>query len=375
MAETLGAVSLIINDSYTKDAYVRRRVGFLDRHPEFKAHPSLFPIARRDADEVFAGQPAELSCQAVRARELVCEIEPLLPFPTTGNMETLDGHASYPPTEWTPGSVPGPRAAELPRTPTPPIADTEPVVSSLAGRPVKLPVKIPRGSKRPRDSTPSASESSESSSSDEDTTPQPASKRPKLTLKAPSRPRPTIKTAPRKTSQRSTASQTNKATQTDAGATTNARNSPTDRIARIARGEIVPKSKQEATQAQARRKHSLLAESSGKGKGTARRIPDLMPEFFEKHNFTQTEREGNDQIIRCVCGATADDHRAGEEWIGCSGELCGGCWQHVACLGEAVAAEKEMRESEEYEYYCHLCDPMRHRKTLQRLRRGEVIQH
>lgn len=392
-------------------------MGFLGRHEEWSAHPALFPKVRREADEVFQDQPGSLSVEATRARELECEVEPLLPFPTTSNMETLDDFASYPEGEWAPGAQPAPRErtttpapapapapAPSPAPAAPESTTTSPGVSAVAGRAISVPVKTrQRGIKRVREEneTPSETDSDESSDDNDEneedakSAPQPAAKRPRVTLNVSPRPRPTIKlpstkkaAAPRQPSPTIKLSSTKKAPKKapstnkastshdngdlDSRANAKAMKDSTDRLARISRGEIVPESQIEARQAQALRKQRLLS-SKKNSKRPVGSTPDLMPEFFEKANFTDTEAD--EGPIRCVCGAVSDDLRSGEEWVGCSGDECGGCWQHVKCLGDAVSSSKAERESEDYEYFCHLCDPYRHRKTLQKIRRGETIVH
>lgn len=90
----------VLNDHYDEASYIRRRRGFLSRCPAFAASATTSDPASRDGRDVFANQLPQLSVQKVRQREIVCEVEPLTPFPTTKNTQTIDNFASYPPHEW-----------------------------------------------------------------------------------------------------------------------------------------------------------------------------------------------------------------------------------------------------------------------------------
>lgn len=106
---------VVVNDFYSREEYVQRRVGFLGRHPLYKILPKLFPMVRGDADEIYQPTDDKLSVQEVRRRELTSEITPLLPLPTTDNCESLDSFRSYPTAEWTPAaSYPADGAANAP---------------------------------------------------------------------------------------------------------------------------------------------------------------------------------------------------------------------------------------------------------------------
>ncbi|SMY19080.1 unnamed protein product [Zymoseptoria tritici ST99CH_1A5] len=88
----------ILRVSYTKQEYIRRRHGFLGKHREYRHLPQILPGILRAADEVFsseARQADQLSSDQVRIRELDSGIEPLLPFSTTTNTQTIDSFASY----------------------------------------------------------------------------------------------------------------------------------------------------------------------------------------------------------------------------------------------------------------------------------------
>lgn len=85
----------IINKHYNVEDYVRRRVGYFAKHPDYSHLPKLFPIVRRNAGEIFAFEQEELSVQEVRRRKQAAEFEVLLPLPTSENTATIDGFSSY----------------------------------------------------------------------------------------------------------------------------------------------------------------------------------------------------------------------------------------------------------------------------------------
>lgn len=96
----------VLNDHYSPDFYTDRRARFLGRHPNY-AHVrnGLFEIAAFDADAVYGDWGDDLSVQEVRRREIANEIVPLLPLPTTGNTDSLNGFAGLPESEWEEGKL------------------------------------------------------------------------------------------------------------------------------------------------------------------------------------------------------------------------------------------------------------------------------
>ncbi|EMD00750.1 hypothetical protein BAUCODRAFT_118489 [Baudoinia panamericana UAMH 10762] len=95
-------IPAVINEHYTVIEYIQCRAGWLGTHPDSACMPiGRFTIARRDASDVFSSDSA-LSVQEVRQREQDRIVDPLLPFPTIGNTESLDGFRSYPGREWSP---------------------------------------------------------------------------------------------------------------------------------------------------------------------------------------------------------------------------------------------------------------------------------
>ncbi len=91
----------IINEHYNIEEYVKRRVHFLGKHPDYKDRSvGLFPIARRASEEIFHTDRLQLSVQEVRRRELANEVLPLLPLPTTENTATIDDFEGYPEGEY-----------------------------------------------------------------------------------------------------------------------------------------------------------------------------------------------------------------------------------------------------------------------------------
>ncbi|EME46441.1 hypothetical protein DOTSEDRAFT_70440 [Dothistroma septosporum NZE10] len=120
----------VINEFYSEQDYSKRRLGFLSRHPDYSGDFKLMPKVRRDADEVFHSQPAVLSVQKIRRRELDLDIDPLLPLPTPSNTQTIDDYSTYPAAEWV-GGVPTDPTEILQQTcsytiPTPPPATMAP---------------------------------------------------------------------------------------------------------------------------------------------------------------------------------------------------------------------------------------------------------
>ncbi|KIW04226.1 hypothetical protein, variant [Verruconis gallopava] len=71
--------------------------------------------------------------------------------------------------------------------------------------------------------------------------------------------------------------------------------------------------------------------------------------------------EEDDSIIRCVCGATADED--GWQMICC--EKCE-AWQHNLCMGVT-----EVEEEQPEKYYCEQCRPSNHKVLLAAMKRGE----
>ncbi|KAL0467636.1 SPOC domain-containing protein [Neurospora intermedia] len=73
--------------------------------------------------------------------------------------------------------------------------------------------------------------------------------------------------------------------------------------------------------------------------------------------------EPEEEIIRCVCGATEQDEDSGEPWIAC--DMCG-AWQHNICMGMSQYSEDLPKE-----YFCELCKPENHQELLNGMKNGE----
>jgi hypothetical protein len=73
--------------------------------------------------------------------------------------------------------------------------------------------------------------------------------------------------------------------------------------------------------------------------------------------------EPEEEIIRCVCGATEQDEDSGEPWIAC--DQCG-AWQHNICMGMSQYTEDLPKE-----YFCELCRPENHKELLAGVAKGE----
>lgn len=131
-------------------------------------------------------------------------------------------------------------------------------------------------------------------------------------------------------------------------------------VERVASGDILPTSREIALQARVHRHERLRADHSRKNK--KKRHPDFAPEFFERQNFDK-ELAGSGNVVRCICGDTNEENtNHGEKWVGCDNPQCE-VWQHQSCVGEALG-------NVDNEYLCHMCDPFRHRKELQKIRKA-----
>lgn len=151
----------VVNERYDQKFYRSRRLTLLASLPS----PSMNIVATAAADAalVFASQPEILSVQAVRARELHLDLDPLLPLPTRENCDTLTDYDEYSASEWKAGdpavfprdhrespvpSVPRARDQETrggrdTRSQTAPGYRPFEGVAALGGRGIAVPVKAP----------------------------------------------------------------------------------------------------------------------------------------------------------------------------------------------------------------------------------------
>jgi hypothetical protein len=81
----------------------------------------------------------------------------------------------------------------------------------------------------------------------------------------------------------------------------------------------------------------------------------------KKKGKDEPEEEEDDSIIRCVCGATADE----DGWPMICCDKCE-AWQHNLCMGVSED-DDELPEK----YYCEQCRPSDHRPLLAAIKRGE----
>ncbi|KFY26687.1 hypothetical protein V493_03931 [Pseudogymnoascus sp. VKM F-4281 (FW-2241)] len=86
----------------------------------------------------------------------------------------------------------------------------------------------------------------------------------------------------------------------------------------------------------------------------------------KKVSSQEASAEEEEDIIRCVCGATEQDDSAGEDWIACSD--CE-AWQHNVCMG--ITTDKDVLEN--MEYWCERCKPENHKELLDSMARGEKL--
>ncbi|EFX02553.1 phd finger domain protein [Grosmannia clavigera kw1407] len=73
--------------------------------------------------------------------------------------------------------------------------------------------------------------------------------------------------------------------------------------------------------------------------------------------------ESEEEVIRCVCGATEQDGDPGEPWIAC--DRCG-AWQHNVCMGMSVYSEDLAKD-----YFCEQCKPDNHKELLNGMEHNE----
>lgn len=77
----------------------------------------------------------------------------------------------------------------------------------------------------------------------------------------------------------------------------------------------------------------------------------------------ERQEEVEEEVIRCVCGATEQAEDSGEPWIAC--DTCG-AWQHNVCMGMSVFTEDLPNH-----YYCETCNPDEHKELLEGIAKGE----
>lgn len=360
----------VVNEWYSLKEYTKRRLGFLGNHPAFRGATRLLPGIESAGKEVFAGQQETLSAQQVRARELVCEIDPLLPLSTTTNTDTLDDFQGYPADEWVPGFIASPIPREdTPATPAmsassaaePPHYSAHSGVAAVGHRPISVPVKTPQSLKRaaPTDGDDEDSDETQSNHSDSSEESSPAPQPPRKRVKTQTAPAPApapARTATKKLNLKAPAKQPAQAAP------------PAFFVdyEKIISGEILPRSRDQAKEAARRRLQKLNANLP------ATQHPDHPPEFFNRRNFSAYEQQqitNGDGPVRCVCG-NYDAPRGCEIWVGCETPECH-VWQHAQCMTGKDEEPKKEKSGKDLDYYCQVCDPWYHRKLLQRFRQRE----
>jgi hypothetical protein len=93
-------------------------------------------------------------------------------------------------------------------------------------------------------------------------------------------------------------------------------------------------------------------------------LEDDAPPKREKKGRSKAKQQDDDSdedIIRCICGATEDED--GWKMVYC--EKCS-AWQHNLCMGVTEEDDKLPNE-----YYCEKCRPQDHSDLLAALKRGE----
>lgn len=98
-----------------------------------------------------------------------------------------------------------------------------------------------------------------------------------------------------------------------------------------------------------------LSKPKAKGKGSKGKTKkdDANPE---------AQSEGEQDSVRCICGATEEDDDVAIHWVAC--DKCG-VWQHTDCMLLSNA------DFEGKPYFCEQCRPQDHKDLLAKIKRGE----
>ncbi|KAM3425071.1 hypothetical protein BST61_g7038 [Cercospora zeina] len=425
---------LILNEEYDRHEYILRRHGHLGRHPDTHNVQHLAQTAFADAKIIFAQEP-DLSVQVIRQLELHYAFEQLTPFPTDANTETVDGYFGlYAPSEWQPDTQTAGEVAialagkqdndtnpplhphraawdlmaatvrNAPQKPEtlnqiindlsyplgtittpPPQYASEGGVAAVAHSPASTPVKSPHttGEKRPAESL-LVSENVKDVNAIASPSSIRSSKRLRIgTASVESSPvEPQHKKGEKRPADFPLPSHERQAIEA-AGAPSPARPSKRPRTETptaaellhpgIVSGKRLPKTRKEAIDGAIERKQILEQAHLLTHPKIAADNVDFPPEFHSPANFTEAERtavanhEDENGSIRCICGENRHVE-AKEDWIQCDGRNCG-VWQHVVCMEDGVESTAAKREAKTY--LCQVCDPWRHRRVLQRVRKED----
>ncbi|KAF2215947.1 hypothetical protein CERZMDRAFT_82023 [Cercospora zeae-maydis SCOH1-5] len=423
---------LILNETYNKHEYILRRHGHLGRHPDTRSRPRLAQTAFGDANTIFEHE-THLSIQVVRQLELRHAFEQLTPFPTDTNTATVDGYFGlYAPFEWQPETQTAEEVAialvgnqdadknpplhphrvawdlmattvrNPPQKPEtlnqiindlsyplgtittpPPQYAAEGGMAVVAHSPASPQVESQynTGEKRSADALLVSAKEEELK-----TVASPpgarSAKRPKLetTNVETFSVEPRRKTGEKRPADSPSPSHDNKAIEAT-GSPSPARPSKRPRtetpppakllLPGIVSGKRLPKTRKEAFDSAMERKQVLQRAQLIINPNVVAENVDLPPEFHSPANFTEAERtamannEDDNGPVRCICG---ENHgvEGKEDWIQCDGENCG-VWQHVVCMEDGVGITAAKRQAKTY--LCQVCDPWRHRRLLQRVRK------
>jgi len=105
-----------------------------------------------------------------------------------------------------------------------------------------------------------------------------------------------------------------------------------------------------------------------KGQHTKQDLLDSTPQPKKKGKKGSKKvaaQEDEEEVIRCICGATETTDSDEEPWIAC--DKCG-VWQHNICMGMPTYDE-DIPDN----YLCEQCGPGNHKELLSTMKRGEKL--
>lgn len=150
------------------------------------------------------------------------------------------------------------------------------------------------------------------------------------------------------------------------GRTTVARGRPVDAVTDIeSTGEHEPRRSVRTTKGQPTKPFDEIEPPAAPKRRQTKKSKKAREQEQEQEQELEQEEGPEDELIRCVCGATEQDEDSGEAWIAC--ETCG-AWQHNVCV-DVSSFEDEIPEF----YWCEQCRPQNHKELLASIARGEKL--